>query len=111
MYELDRARMECEPKHLVMMVLIESTRHQGQPATPHTIAPQIAGAPLRDVALTLEGMCDRLKVLTRVPTGYMVSMLGAEVLHHEVEGWEPSPEEQRKRDMYSASAQVGRMHS
>jgi hypothetical protein len=111
MYALDQARMDCEPKHLVVMVLIENTRHQGQPATPHTIAPQIAGAPLRDVAEMLEDMLLRLKVLTRVPTGYMVSMLGAEVLRYEVEAWEPSPEEQRKRDMYSASAQVGRMHS
>jgi hypothetical protein len=116
------ARAQCEAVHLTIMMLVEKLRGEGQPAHATAIASQITGAPIAVVDETMLTMVREVHVLDLViyrdevigsdrVRAYKVNSLGAEVLMHEVPGWEPSPLEQSLRDSLSASAQAGRMRS
>lgn len=120
MSTVTEAQARLKEVDLVIMMLVEKLRHQGEPAHATAVASHIKGAPIAEIQKKLEFMVEvgvldkvvwRAGAGERMPYSVAVSSLGAEILMLDVEGFSPSTLEQYRRDRLDASAQAGRMRS
>jgi hypothetical protein len=94
---LANAAARTDQADLLLLANVETIRDQQQPATPSAVAALIGGAPVLDVYKRLERLM-AYGCLERIPTGYQLSEMGAELLRQELVGWSPSSREDRRRE-------------
>lgn len=104
-----QAAAQMDYRDTLVLILLERFNHEGV-TRPNALAvmSHIKGAPSVGVVALLNKL-KRLDAIELLPepgntTDYYVTELGSEVLQREVEGWEPSSRENKRREMYSRMA-------